>query len=137
MAEGDLPRMSPEELAATLETPFPPPILDVRGGAAYAAGSVPGAINAGRQPEGFLPDPRVRRVVLILPPEADAAVAAAWAARLGPDTEVVILDGGFEGWLARGGTIERPGGPYVRPGTIPFTIPRGLCEMNDPAQEFR
>lgn len=50
---------------------------------------------------------------------------------------MLILDGGMGAWLAHGGAVEQPGEAYVRPGTVPFTIPRGLCEMNTPAQEYR
>ncbi|WP_295399334.1 hypothetical protein [uncultured Thiocystis sp.] len=74
-----LPTLSPPALAARLAEPDPPLILDARGRAAYLEGSVPGAVDVGSDPAGFLPDSRGGETVLILAPGVDPAP---WGQRL-------------------------------------------------------
>lgn len=126
------PLVTPEELAARLEGPEPPVVLDVRwrlggppGAASYAEGHVPGAVFAdvdadlagepgdgGRHP---LPEParlqatlramgvRAARAVVAYD-DADGSVAARawWLLRWAGHPECGVLDGGFAAWQAAG-----------------------------------
>lgn len=125
--------LTPGALAEWLAQADPPLVLDVRGTEAYRAGTVPGALDAGRDATGFTPDGRGGAVVLIADtndplPGWRACLAAAGHA-------VYRLQGGMAAWREAGLPLEF-GTRYVRPGTVPFVIPRGLCEMNEPAQVF-
>jgi hypothetical protein len=72
--------------------------------------------------------------VLILAPGVDPTP---WDQRLvGFGYRVRALDGGLAAWRAAGLTVVRPEAGFARPGTVPFVIPRGLCEMNTPADRF-
>ena len=131
-------RISASDLMAWLDSDDPPLVLDTRGRDAYRAGSLPGAINAGRNPLGYLPDNSREPVVLILPKAADATFVEGWRRRLADAGHpVLLLEGGLEGWRAVGGPIEQPGATYADPSRVPFLIPRGLCEGNEPAHIFR
>lgn len=125
--------LTPGALAEWLAQADPPLVLDVRGTEAYRAGTVPGALDAGRDAAGFTPDGRGGAVVLI----AGASDALpGWRARLtAAGHAVYLLQGGMVAWRDAGLPLEF-GTRYVRPGTVPFVIPRGLCEMNEPAQVF-
>lgn len=123
------------DLARRMSEPVPPLILDLRDADAYSAGTIPGALRGGFDPEGFLPDGRGGIAVLIEP--GDASRQAAWARRLrGAGYTVLVVAGGFSAWRAAGLPAETPGG-FAVPGRTPFIIPRGLCEQNEPAQEHR
>lgn len=114
-----------------------PMVLDVRGSAMHLAGTIPGAIGAGTDPRGFLPDGRPGEAVLLTGPATDAEAAWRWYHRLtGYQLSVTILEGGMDAWAARGLPVEAPSEAFSRPGQVPFTIPRGLCEMNTPAKAF-
>ena len=117
-----------------LDTPDPPLLLDVRGRKAYLSGSVPGALDAGKDPAGFLPDSRGGDVVLIL---AEGVEPEPWRERLADfGYRVHILAGGMGAWRAAGFTVEKPAEGFVQPGTVPFLIPRGICELNEPAEVY-
>jgi rhodanese-related sulfurtransferase len=121
-------------LHARLGGPQPPLILDVRGREAYLGGTIAGALDAGTDPVGFLPDSRGGEAVLIVP---EGAASEGWRARLRRfGYRVLVLEGGIEGWRTAGFSVAMPEAGFVRPGTVPFVIPRGLCEMNEPAQVF-
>ncbi len=112
-------------------------IIDVRGKSAFYSGTIQGAINAGSDPKGYLPSDHSDPIVLIIPYPVNALVTAQWIARLQhDDDQVSVLDGGIEAWLARGGELVKPENYYTRPGTVPFLIPKGLCEDGEPAQVF-
>lgn len=141
LGSGDLsagwPVVSARELQAWLEEPDPPLILDVRSRVDYNAGTIVGALNAGIDPKGYLADGRGGRLVLLIQHSANAAVINAWVARLtDAGHEVWLLQGGLAGWIKSGGVIETPEFSYTRPGSVPFQIPRGLCEMGEPAHVF-
>ena len=126
--------LSPQALAERLDRREPPLLLDIRGRAAYLDGSLAGAIDAGRDPAGFLPDGRGGEVVLLPGGEQDLG---AWYRRLADyGHRVYLLSGGIEEWRAAGLPVERPEVSFTRPGTVPFVIPRGLCELNEPAEVF-
>ncbi|MBA0125700.1 sulfurtransferase [Haloechinothrix sp. YIM 98757] len=128
------PLISTEKLAAMLEGPAPPVVLDVRwrlagppGAESYAEGHLPGAVfvdvdselaaapgEAGRHP---LPEPaeleRTLRAAgvtgdraVVAYDDADGSVAARawWLLRWAGHTEVAVLDGGYAAWVAE----ERP-----------------------------
>ncbi len=136
-ALGDPASISAARLQSWLEKDNPPLVLDVRGKELYQAGTLPGAVNAGRDPLGYLPDDSKEPVVLILPDEAGAEFAAAWRRRLADaGHEVWVLDRGLDGWKAAGGTVVIYDASYAKPGRVPFVIPRGLCEGNEPAQIY-
>ncbi|MEJ2590121.1 MAG: rhodanese-like domain-containing protein [Candidatus Thiodiazotropha sp.] len=124
-------------LAAWLDTPDPPLVLDVRGREAYLAGTLPGAFDAGTDPKGYLPDHSGDPVVLLVPDTLDPGRLARWTARLADAGHPVwLLTGGMAAWVEAGGAVEQPDAAYAQPGRVPFLIPRGLCEGGEPAQVF-
>jgi len=121
-------------LAQWLDQPDAPLILDVRGRVAYREGTISAAMDVGQDPAGFLPDSRGGDVVLVLP---DGVSAASWYARLADyGYRVRVLAGGMSAWRAAGLPEEKPEVSYTRPGTVPFVIPNGLCELNEPSHTF-
>ncbi|MBF0267726.1 MAG: hypothetical protein HQL44_03950 [Alphaproteobacteria bacterium] len=127
--------MSPDALADALVSSTPPLVLDARGRDHYAEATIPGAINAGRDPKGFLPSTGSGPMVLILKKGTSSFLKKSWIDRMTPyGYKVSILNGGFEAWQAAGLPVETPASGHVKPGSIPFIIPRGLCEANTPAQ---
>ncbi len=124
-------------LMAWLDSPDPPLVLDVRGREAYRSGSLPGAFDAGSDPQGYLPDQSGDPVVLLAEQTLEPGRLAAWSARLSDAGHSVwLLQGGVAAWIERGGAIEKPEAAYAQPGRVPFLIPRGLCEGGEPAQVF-
>ena len=112
-------------------------VLDLRGRRAYLTGTVPGAIDPGNSPEEFRLDARGGIVVLVTEKGAMDKNAEKWVKALcRSNIDVRVLKGGVAGWLAAGLKLEKPEDRFIRPGTVPFVIPRGLCEMNEPAQVF-
>lgn len=132
------PVVSARELQVWLQEPDPPLVLDVRSRSDYNAGTIVGALNGGVDPKGYLADGHGGRLVLLSQESADVAVINAWITRLtDAGHEVWLLQGGLAGWIKSGGAIETPEFSYSRPGSVPFLIPRGLCEMGEPAQVFK
>ena len=127
------------DLAALLEQDNGAPlILDVRGLEAHREGTIPGAVHIGTNPAGFLPPVSEMPVVLILPEPHDPAYLQAWTRRLeNAGLSVRWLEGGLPAWRAAGLSVASPEHAYRKPGTVPFVVPRGLCEMGEPAQEFK
>ena len=124
-------------LLSWLESSSPPLVMDVRGRSAYLTSTVPGAIDAGKDPLGFLPDDSKCPVVLIIPVDADAGFVETWFKRLAnAGHEVWILEGGLAAWVAAGGPTEKPEGTYSLPGRVPFIVPKGVCETKKPALIF-
>ncbi len=137
---GEVPAsVSASELARRLQQGADPPlVLDVRGDQAMRDGTIPGALNVGTNPDGFLPPATNQLIVLLVSQPVDPALVRAWAGRLqAAGHPVSVLEGGLPAWRAAGLTVAPREQSYVRPGTVPFVVPRGLCEMNEPAQEFR
>jgi thiosulfate/3-mercaptopyruvate sulfurtransferase len=129
-----VPTLSPQTLAGQLAGPNPPQVLDARGRAAYLEGSLAAAQDVGPNPEGFLPDSRGGKAILILEPGIDPAP---WRARLSDfGYQVHVLDGGMAAWRAAGLPVENPESSFVRPGSVPFIVPRGQCEMGTPSESF-
>lgn len=129
--------MSAERLLVWLYASDSPWVLDVRGHGAYRAGSLPGALDAGADPRGYLPDHGADPVVLLAGENADSSTLAAWTKRLADAGHPVwVLAGGLAAWRAAGGNVEIPDTHYSQPGRTPFLIPKGLCEGNAPAQVF-
>ena len=130
--------ISAQELNRRLHSPLPPLLLDIRGREAYLAGTLPQALNAGTDPAGFLPDGRGGDLVLITGQPPERARLAPWIRRLvDAHHRVFLLQGGVPAWRAAGLPLIASEQTYVRPGTVPFIIPRGLCEGDEPAQEYR
>jgi thiosulfate/3-mercaptopyruvate sulfurtransferase len=126
--------VSPQALSKRLAGPNPPLVMDTRGRAAYLEGSVSGALDVGPDPAGFLPDSRGGEAVLVLEPGADPTP---WSERLiGFGYRVQALETGMPGWRAAGLPVATPESSFVRPGSVPFVVPRGQCEMTAPAESF-
>ena len=120
-----------------MDASAPPLVLDVRARSAYQAATVAGAQYAGRDPLGYLPDDSKVPVVLIIPGDAGPVIIEPWFERLSnAGHEVWILERGLTAWIEAGGQIEKPGVSYIRPGSVPFIIPKGLCDGSKPAQIF-
>lgn len=142
LGSGDLsaarwPTTSPQQLQEWMDTTDPPLILDVRGRAGYRAETIAGALDGGIDPRGFLPDDGGGRLVLLLPEVVAEQLVDDWFRRLSnAGYQVWILDGGLAGWIDAGGATEIPEFTYTRPGSVPFLIPRGLCEGGEPSQVF-
>jgi len=112
-------------------------VLDLRGRQAYLAGTVPGAVDPGNSPEEFRLDARGGIVILVTEEGATDKNAEKWVKALcRRNIDARVLKGGVAAWLAAGLKLEKPEDRFVKPGTVPFVIPRGLCEMNEPAQVF-
>jgi thiosulfate/3-mercaptopyruvate sulfurtransferase len=154
-----------DELAGRLESPAPPVLLDVRwqlggppGVEAYRAGHLPGAVfvdldrdladppgAGGRHP---LPDPdrfqaAMRRggvrgdrgVVVYDQRDTTAAARAWWLLSYHGHPGVRVLDGGYDGWVARGLEVTtevaepEPGDFQARPGQRPLLDATGAAEV--------
>lgn len=75
--------------------------------------------------------------VLVMDETTARDEAARAAERLaGTGCRLFRLQGRAEDWIAAG--IAAPAEPRrrIRPGDVPFVVPRGLCESNPPAQVF-
>jgi thiosulfate/3-mercaptopyruvate sulfurtransferase len=119
-------RMAARELAAALAKGTAVP-FDARGGAAYAAGHLPGAVPAW-SPEEEGPGQEIDRVrsllagrglsgaetvVLYGDPEREAVGRLFWWLRSAGCASVRVLDGGLAAWRRTGGALET--GPSRRP----------------------
>jgi len=130
-------QVAAKQLMAWLKQIHPPLLLDIRGGNAYRKGSIPEALNTGMDPAGFLPDGRGGPVVLLAAQSPNEQRLAAWIRRLRDARhEVFVLTGGLVAWRDAGGAVLNPETSYVKPGTVPFVIPKGLCDGDDPAQTY-
>jgi rhodanese-related sulfurtransferase len=131
--------ISPAQLAGLLDQNSKVPlVLDARGREAHREGTVPGAVHVGTNPAGFLPPASEMPVVLVLPEPYDPAYSQEWAGRLeDAGLSVRWLEGGLPAWRAAGFSLASPEHAYRKPGTVPFIVPRGLCEMEEPAHEFK
>lgn len=116
-------------------------VLDVRSGEDFLVGTIPGAINIGQLQEIIADDAHQdvdNKPVLVVTVDGmpDDSLRK-WIAKLcDEDVKVSVLQGGIRGWRAQGLVLENPMERLTVPGTVPFVIPRGLCEMNAPAQEY-
>ncbi|VAW19049.1 hypothetical protein MNBD_ALPHA12-1948 [hydrothermal vent metagenome] len=117
-------------------------LLDMRPRASFFAGTIAGAINIGQLQE-ILADEAAHHDVANKPVIIVTANGMLddnmkqWVARLcSKDVTTWILQGGILAWREQGFTLENPMDRLTVPGTIPFVIPRGLCEMNAPAQKY-
>ena len=130
--------LAPQELVSWLRSADPPLVIDVRGREAYQAGTLDGALDAGLDPAGYLPDGRGGPLVLLAPPRWGDTERSRWVTRLeSARHRVYLLEGDVTAWRAAGLVLISPDSSYVRPGTVPFIIPRGLCESNEPAHRYR
>jgi rhodanese-related sulfurtransferase len=101
-------------------------VLDVRGGAAFAAGHVPGSLNIGLSGQfaswaGALVDAG-RELLLVTDDAGGAQEAATRLARVGLDRVAGYLDGGIAAWQAQGHDV----------GSLPQVL---VDELKDQAQE--
>ncbi len=129
--------ISADQLKVLLESDVPQQLLDIRGYQAYRAGTIKGAVNAGSDPKGYLPDRSNGSVVLIVPEGFDESFLQAWRMRLEvAHDRLYLLEGGVGAWQSAGYEIEVISDAYKESGTVPFVVPRGLCEMGTPAQRF-
>jgi rhodanese-related sulfurtransferase len=115
----------------------PPLLLDIRGHEVFMRGTIMGAVDTGLDPQGYLLGKARKSIVLITPDPADGASIRSWIQRLDiPENEVYLLQGGINAWQAAGFPVEIIEEGYVKPGTVPFVVPKGLCDMREPAQRF-
>ena len=120
-----------------LNSTNPPLALDIRGRETYLAGTIRGALHAGTNPQGFLPASGNGLVVLIAAEGAEDEYIESWIRRIrDAGHTVAVLEGGFSGWRDRGYPVVQPDVSFKKPGTVPFLIPRGICEGGEPAQVF-
>ena len=113
-------------------------VLDLRTAQLYRSGTIPGAMYAGSDPMGFLPDSRRGSIVLITDKAVTGQQLRQWLKRLREGGHhVFLLQGGIAAWQQAGFAVEQPVTQNIRPGTVPYVIPRGLCELNEPAQVFK
>ncbi|ROR31972.1 rhodanese-like domain-containing protein [Inmirania thermothiophila] len=126
-------------LARWLEAGEAVTVIDLRPQGDYLAGTPVGALHADpARPEAVGLPEGGGRAVLLLPADADEGLVARWGAALArTGYRAYRLAGGVEAWKAAGLALEVPGVGRVRPDSVPFVVPRGLCEMNTPAQVFR
>lgn len=112
-------------------------LLDVRGRDAYAKATLAGAINGGLDPKGFLPGSNQDPVVLIIAKSAGNDFTRSWVDRLkNAHLDVYVFSAGIKEWVEQGGEVFAAETFYSKPGTVPFRIPKGLCEEGEPAQRF-
>ena len=130
--------VSPEKLMNWLNTSEPPLLLDIRGHEMYMTGTIMGAVDAGLDPQGYLLRKQINSIVLITSVPSDRANIRLWIKRLDiiPDGDIYLLQGGIDAWQAAGFPLEKVEEGYAEPGTVPFVVPKGLCEMEEPAQRF-
>jgi thiosulfate/3-mercaptopyruvate sulfurtransferase len=159
------PLIEPEELAAAVGAASAPLLLDVRwrlggppGRDAYLAGHLPGAVfvdldrdlaappgEGGRHP---LPDPAGfqaamrrsgvggdRAVVVYDQRDGTSAARAWWLLGYHGHPDVRVLDGGYDGWVARGLPVTteltepEPGDFQALPGRRPLLEATGAAEV--------
>ncbi len=129
--------ISPQVLAEKLRQDQPLLLLDIRDRTHYEITSLPGAVFAGSDPRGYLPNAKGGEVVLVTTSPPQQQQLQQWSARLIDfHFQVFVLKGGIQLWQQQGRPVMHRLQSYVIPGTVPFVIPRGLCESNKPAQEF-
>jgi rhodanese-related sulfurtransferase len=131
--------VTPAELSAWLEArPADVVVLDIRGSPAYRRGTIEGAMDVGSDPAKAVTDGRRGIVVLLAEEPSDLALVVRWTDKLRRAGHTVrVLAGGLPAWQAAGLPVVEPTRGLVRPGTVPFVIPRGLCESRDPVQEYK
>ncbi len=129
--------ISPEKLMRWLNSNEPPLLLDIRGHEVYMTGTIMGAVDAGLDPQGYLPRKSGKSMVLITDDPDTGANIRSWIQRIDiPENKVYLLQGGINAWQAAGFPVEIVEEVYVEPGTVPFVVPKGLCDMREPAQRF-
>ncbi len=116
-------------------------LLDVRSQERFFSGTIPGAINIGKLQEILADnthqDVENRSVVIVSEDGSPDNTVVEWIMQLCErDVDVWILKGGVQDWNAQGLLLENPMERLTTPGTVPFVVPRGLCEMNTPALEY-
>ena len=130
--------MTPGELKQRISAGDKLLLLDIRSRNLSTAETIPGAMHGGSDPAGFLPDSRGGEVVLIYGSGTSPQELDAWERRLRQaNFRVFVLQGGIDGWKASNGALVNNSGSFHKPGSLPFVVPRGLCEPNEPAQVFQ
>jgi thiosulfate/3-mercaptopyruvate sulfurtransferase len=115
-------------------------LIDTRSRDDFLVGTLPTAITVAKLQDiiAGTHDDRQDAYVVVVTKEGDLDDATLdWVERLcAGGVETWILQGGINGWLAAGIGLEKPEDRLTVPGNVPFVIPRGLCEMNDPVLEY-
>jgi thiosulfate/3-mercaptopyruvate sulfurtransferase len=115
-------------------------LIDTRSSDDFFAGTIPTAIYVAKLQDivrGAHKDSQSAFVVVITENGSLDDTVLEWVRRLcAGSVETWVLRGGINGWLAAGFGLEKPGDRLTVPGNVPFVIPRGLCEMNDPVLEY-
>ncbi|MFE5645015.1 rhodanese-like domain-containing protein [Rhodococcus sp. NPDC056516] len=122
------PSVSVAELAIRIEGPRPPVIVDVRSGAEYEEGSIPGALG--------LPGGELVAAITSVLGDGDREVVVTCAGRTraifgtqslrdaGLPNPVVFLEGGTTAWTATGRSLEPGGRTVENTGELPASLPR-------------
>jgi rhodanese-related sulfurtransferase/glyoxylase-like metal-dependent hydrolase (beta-lactamase superfamily II) len=100
--------IDPKRLAARLDGPEPPLVLDVRNTGEFADGHIPGSLHI---PYAELPErvdelPRDRPIATVCKGGKRSGLAASILQREGFDPIVHVATGGFAGWQAEGHPVE-------------------------------
>jgi thiosulfate/3-mercaptopyruvate sulfurtransferase len=115
-------------------------LFDTRSRQAFLSGTIPGAVGAStlqQKIDGPHEDRKGALFVIVTKEGLADSALQGWIKRLcDRKIDTYVLDGGIQGWRAQGFELEDPAERLTVPGTVPFVIPRGLCEMNEPVQEY-
>ncbi len=135
------PLIDPEGLGAAQEND-PPIVLDIRSGADYETGHIPGSRpapyglfrNSPDNPGALVPEDRLTEVLRGLGITADrpvvivhqgsdqtdfgAAARVYWTLKSSGVSDLAILNGGMNGWQKAGRTIEKGKSAAITPSTI-------------------
>jgi rhodanese-related sulfurtransferase len=115
-------------------------LIDTRSRHDFLVGTLPTAITVGKLQDIIARTHEDRQDAYVVVVTKDGGLddtTLEWVERLCAEgVETWVLQGGINGWLAAGIGLEKPEDRLTVPGNVPFVIPRGLCEMNDPVLEY-
>jgi thiosulfate/3-mercaptopyruvate sulfurtransferase len=116
-------------------------LIDTRSRRDFLVGTLPTAITVGKLQDiiaGSHEDRQDAYVVILTKDGGLDDTTLDLVERLCAEgVETWLLQGGINGWLAAGIGLEKPEDRLTVPGNVPFVIPRGLCEMNEPILEYK
>jgi thiosulfate/3-mercaptopyruvate sulfurtransferase len=136
-AQDELQHIAASELKQWISDGRDLEIIDVRGKLVYQTGAIAGSVNAGNDPRGYLPAVHSAPIILIAPHGMSEKDLEVWVQRLQKSRQQLwILSGGIDAWVDLGEPLVEPDSEYTRPGTVPFLVPKGLCDQGESAQRF-
>jgi len=115
-------------------------LLDARSRQNFFAGTIPTAISTAKLQDmidAAHQDSNDATVIVVTRDGLADGPLREWIEQLcEKDVKILILQGGIRGWQAQGFALEKPKDRLIAPGEVTFVIPRGLCEMNAPVQQY-